>query len=300
MLTLTPLHPLFAAEAAGVDLRQAVAPADFKAIEAALDRYAVLVFRGQDLTDPQQIAFSSLFGPLGKTRQADRPGQKLRLHPELSDISNLDESNRLLAANDHRRMDGLGNRLWHTDRSFHRVPAKYSLLTGHVVPRTGGETEFADMRAAYDALPEATRQSLEDLIAIHSIFTSRAVIGYTDFTPEERAALPPVPQRLVRVHPGSKRKSLYLASHASHIEGMPLPEGRLLLLELMEHATQRPFVYSHAWRQGDLVIWDNRCTMHRARPFDPDEPRDMRRATVADSASTLDQIDPLQEQGAGG
>ncbi|MGZ0190053.1 MAG: TauD/TfdA dioxygenase family protein [Alphaproteobacteria bacterium] len=282
MFKATPLHPTFAAEASGIDLRQPTTPDLFRQITEALDRYAVLIFRGQALSDIEQVTFSEMFGPVGRTRQADRPGHKLRLHAQLSDISNLDENNALLAADDRRRMDGLGNRLWHTDRSFHRVPAKYSLLSAHVVPAEGGETEFADLRAAYDALPPKKQAMIENLIAEHSIYASRAVIGFTDFSAEERAALPPVPQTLVRRHPGSKRRTLYLAAHIESIRGMPLHD-------LIEHATQRQFVHSHQWQVGDLVIWDNRCTMHRAREYDMAEPRDMRRTTVSDSASTLEQ-----------
>jgi alpha-ketoglutarate-dependent 2,4-dichlorophenoxyacetate dioxygenase len=188
-----------------------------------------------------------------------------------------------------RRLDWLANRLWHTDASFRAVPGALSMLYAHVVPAEGGDTEFADLRAAWDALPEAMQEMIEPLVAEHSIFHSRALIGFTDFTDEERAAMPPVPQRLVRRHPGSGRKMLYLASHASHIIGWPVPDGMLLLRELIEHATQPEFVYRHAWRQGDLVIWDNRCTMHRGRAYDETQPRDLRRITTQDTASTLNQ-----------
>jgi len=186
-------------------------------------------------------------------------------------------------------MYSVGDRLWRTDSSFKPVPARYSLLSARAIPSAGGETQFADLRAAYDALPDPIRQQLEGLVAEHSILYSRSTIGFTDFSDEERAALPPVPQRLVRVHPGSKRKTLYLASHAMAIRGMPVPEARLLLRELADHGTQAQFVYPHRWRRGDLVMWDNRCTMHRARPFDLGERRDMHRTTVIDVASTVEQ-----------
>ena len=230
MLETTQLHSLFVAEVTGVDLRRPVDPEMLRQIEAALDRYAVLVFHGQALSNDEQIAFSAQLGPLETTRQAHRPGARLRLDRHMSDISNLDENSQLMTRDDHRRMSGLANRLWHTDSSFKRAPAKYSLLSAHVVPSAGGETEFADLRAAYDALPDAKQALLEGVVAEHSIYNSRATIGFTDFTPEERAALPPVPQVLVRTHPGSGRKTLYLASHAASIQGMPLPEGRMLLL----------------------------------------------------------------------
>lgn len=288
-LTVRQLHPLFVAEIAGADLRRDLSEPDIDAIVAALDRYAVVVLPDQRIDDARQIAFSARLGPLETTIKAYRPGHKLRLDAHISDVSNLDEENRLLALDDRRRMNGLGNRLWHTDSSFKPTPAKYSLLSARVIPPTGGETEFADLRAAYDALPAAMQARIEDLVAEHSILHSRGTIGFTDFSDEERARLPPVPQVLVRTHPGSGRKTLYLASHAARIRGMEVPEGRLLLAELMEHATQREFVYRHTWRVGDLVIWDDRCTMHRARDYDPTAPRDMHRTTVADVAPTLEQ-----------
>ena len=289
MIHVKPLHPLFVGEVTGVDLRRPVDAGTLQAIVGALDRHAVLVFHDQAIDDEQQRAFSQLLGPLETSRQAHRPGVKLRLQINMSDISNLDEHNRILDATDYRRMSGLANRLWHTDSSFKRTPAKYSLLSARVVPSWGGETEFADLRAAYDALPAAKQRAIEGLIAEHSIFNSRAVIGFTDFTEAERAALPPVPQVLVRTHPGSGRKTLYLASHAGSIRGMPLPEARMLLLELIEHATRPEFVHRHRWRVGDLVIWDDRCTMHRGREYDLREVRDMRRTTVADAAPTVEQ-----------
>ncbi len=288
-LNLRPLHDLFAAEATGVSLAVPPDAATLAAIVAAMDRYAVLVFPQQDLTDAQQIAFSECLGPLETTVKAYRPGHRARLDLHLSDVSNLDENNHVIGADDRRRMNGLGNRLWHTDSSFKAIPARYSLLAAHAIPPEGGDTEFADLRAAWDALPAAMQTRVAPLIAEHSLLTSRATIGFTDFSPEETARLQPVPQRLVRTHPGSGRRSLYLASHAGAIRGMPLPEARVLLLDLMEHATQRRFVYTHRWRQHDLVIWDDRCTLHRARPYDMTVPRDMRRTTVSDERSTLDQ-----------
>ena len=288
-LNLRPLHDLFAAEATGVSLAVPPDAATLAAIVAAMDRYAVLVFPQQDLTDAQQIAFSERLGPLETTVKAYRPGHRARLDLHLSDVSNLDENNHVIGADDRRRMNGLGNRLWHTDSSFKAIPARYSLLAAHAIPPEGGDTEFADLRAAWDALPAAMQTRVAPLIAEHSLLTSRATIGFTDFSPEETARLQPVPQRLVRTHPGSGRRSLYLASHAGAIRGMPLPEARVLLLDLMEHATQRRFVYTHRWRRHDLVIWDDRCTLHRARPYDMTVPRDMRRTTVSDERSTLDQ-----------
>lgn len=289
MLAVKPLHPEFVAEIEGVDLRRPVDADTLSQIVAALDRYGVVVFHDQPIDDEQQLAFSRLFGELEISRATLRPGAKLRINQHMSDVSNLDENNRVMEGSDYRRMSGLANRLWHTDSSFKRVPAKYSMLSGRVVPREGGDTEFSDMRAVYDALPAKTKAQIEDMIAVHSIFHSRATIGFTDFTAEEQAGLPPVQQRLVRTHPGSGRKSLYIASHASEIVGMPLPEGRMMLLDLMDIATRPEFVHAHKWRKDDLVIWDNRCTLHRARPFDTAEPRDMRRTTVAGDGPTVEQ-----------
>lgn len=289
MIEVKQLHPLFVGEVSGVDLSKPMDAETTRQIVAASDKHAVLVFRGQTLDDDQQIAFSALLGPLETTIKAFRPGHKARLNLHVSDVSNLDEKNRVLAADDRRRMNGLGNRLWHTDSSFKKTPAKYSLLSARVIPPEGGETEFADLRAAYDALPETMKTALEGKIAMHSILHSRAKIGFTDYSPEERERLPAVPQLIVRRHPGSGRKTLYLASHACEIQGMPTPEARMLLHDLMEHATQRQFVYTHRWRVGDLVMWDDRCTMHRARDYDMFYPRDMHRTTVSDVAPSVEQ-----------
>jgi alpha-ketoglutarate-dependent 2,4-dichlorophenoxyacetate dioxygenase len=285
------LHPLFVGEVSGVDLRRSIDQETFSAIEAALDRYAVLTFRNQMLKDEQQIAFSRLFGPLETSIGTIRKGRRHRLRSnELADLSNLDENDNIRSLSDRWRMMMLANQLWHTDSSFKPVPGKVSLLSAREVPPSGGETEFADLRAAYDALDEGTKKQIDDLIAEHSIFRSRGLIGYTDFSDEERAALPPVPQTLVRIHPGSRRKTLYLAAHASHVIGWPIEQGRTLLAELITFATQPRFVHQHQWRAGDLVVWDNRCTLHRARPYDDaHHRRDMRRTTVEDSGPTLEQ-----------
>jgi len=288
-LTLKPLHPVFVAEVGGIDLSASLTDAQVGEVVAACDRHAVLIFPDQRWTDEAQLAFSARLGPLETSIKKLRPGHKLRLDARLADISNLDAQGGVLASADRNRMYGLGDRLWHTDSSFKAVPAKYSLLSARQVPTAGGETQFADLRAAYDELPESLRAQLDGLVAEHSIIYSRATIGFTDFSEEERASLPPVPQRLVRRHPGSGRMSLYLASHAMGIRGMPVPEARLLLWQLMEHATRPHRVYTHRWRVGDVVMWDDRCTLHRARPYDMTQIRDMRRSTVSDVASTLDQ-----------
>ena len=291
MVSVKQLHPLFVGEISGIDVSRPLSPSDHRAIVDAIDRYAVVVFHGQKLDDATQIAFASQFGPVessaAKLRQRD---VKHRLASnEIADISNLDSEGKVLQPEARRRLDWLGNRLWHTDASFRRVPGALSLLYAHIVPPEGGETEFADMRAAYDALPDRTKKELVGLVAEHSIWRSREQLGVVKYSEEELASLPPVPQRVVRTHPGSGRKTLYVASHASHILGRPVADGRLLLLDLIEHATQPRFVHSHTWKQGDLVIWDNRCTMHRARPFDTTQVRDLRRVTTRDVASTLEQ-----------
>ena len=290
-ITVKPVTPDFVAEISGLDLAQPLKPADRDAVEAVINRYAIAVFHDQKLSDEQQIAFARNFGPIHSPAQKARhTGMKARLASnEIADISNLDGDSKVLEANSKRRLDWLANRLWHTDASFRAVPGALSMLYAHVVPDEGGNTEFADLRAAYDALPSKTKDQIDGLIAEHSIFHSRGQLAVTEYTPQELANLPPVPQRVVRRHPGSGRKTLYLAAHASHIIGMTVADGRLLLMDLIEHATQKQFVHSHGWKQGDLVIWDNRCTMHRARPFDTTKVRDLRRVTTRDVASTLEQ-----------
>jgi alpha-ketoglutarate-dependent 2,4-dichlorophenoxyacetate dioxygenase len=290
-ITVTPTTPAFVAEISGIDLAAPLKPADRDIIEDAINRYAVVVFHGQKLDDQQQIDFARHFGPIHSSAQKARhTGVKHRLESnEIADISNLDGESKVFEQTSKRRLDWLANRLWHTDASFRAVPGALSMLYAHVVPDEGGDTEFADLRAAYDGLPDATKRQLDGLVAEHSIWHSRGQLAVTQYTPEELASLPPVPQRVVRTHPGSHRKTLYIASHASHIIGMPIADGRLMLLDLMEHATQPKFVHAHTWKQGDLVIWDNRCTMHRARPFDTTKVRDLRRVTTRDVASTLEQ-----------
>jgi alpha-ketoglutarate-dependent 2,4-dichlorophenoxyacetate dioxygenase len=292
-LSIRQLHPLFVGEVSGVDVGRPIDAATLAALNAAIDRYAVLVLPGQGLDDERQMAFARNFGELELPRSGAAK-VKRRLRAEIADISNLDEESQVRGRDDPRRFDQLGNRLWHTDGSFRRIPAALSMLYAHRVPgpspRGNGETEFADMRAAYDALDEQRKEEIADLVALHDIAWSRGQLGFSELLFGEKQVLPPVPQRVVRTHPGSERKVLYVAAHASEIVGWPVPEGRLLLRELIEHATQREFVYRHDWRQGDLVIWDNRATMHRGRGFDETRIRDLRRVTTRDVASTLDQV----------
>jgi alpha-ketoglutarate-dependent 2,4-dichlorophenoxyacetate dioxygenase len=290
-IEVKPLHELFVGEVSGADLRRPQRAEEVAAIEAAMDRHAVLVFHDQDVTDEQQVAFSRNFGEIERAVGANvlKPGEN-RLSLDLADISNLDKDGRLRARDDRQRMFALGNQLWHSDSSFREWPAKYSLLSARRVPSAGGNTEFADMRAAYDALTPAEKAEVEELVCEHSLMVSRGALGFTEYTEEERRRFAPVRQRLVRTHPVTGRRSLFLASHAGGIVGWPVPEARAFLRDLTEHATQRRFVYAHAWRQGDLVMWDNRQTMHRARRYpETTEVRDMRRTTVAGEGPTVAQ-----------
>ena len=290
-LSIRQIHLVFVGEVSGVDLRHPLSREEVAAIEAGMDRYAVLVFHDQDITDEEQIAFTRNFGEIENSAGGNvtQPHQN-RLNPLMNDVSNLGEDNRPLARDDRRRLFNLGNQLWHSDSPFRAIPAKYSLLSGRVIATKGGNTEFADMRAAHDALDDDTKAFVEDLVCEHSLLYSRGALGF-EATPEERAMFRPVRQRLVRTHPVSRRKSLYLASHAGTIIGWPVPEARALLRDLTEHAVQPQFVYVHRWRQYDLVMWDNRQVMHRVRRFDEREPRDMRRTTVAGEAPTVEQVE---------
>lgn len=283
-------HPDFAAEVGGIDLRAPASAADIAAIEGAIARFGVLVFHDQDISDDQQLAFSRHFGPLEQATGDLIAPEKRRIPMALNDISNLDKDGHVLARDDKRRLFALGNMLWHSDSSFKEAPARYSLLSARRIPGSGGNTEFADMRAAYDALDAATQREIADMLAEHSQIYSRGALGFTDFTDDELAQCVPVRQRLVRRHPVSGRRSLFLSAHIGAIDGMAVPEARMLIRDLAEHATQREFVYVHRWRQHDLVMWDNRCTMHRARRYDSTQVRDMRRTTVSDEISTLAQM----------
>jgi alpha-ketoglutarate-dependent 2,4-dichlorophenoxyacetate dioxygenase len=289
-ITVCPVTPRFAAEIGDVDLSAPLAPSDLTDIKDAFATYAVLIFPDQHLSQDQHLDFARYFGPLETTIALHRKDTQLRVRKEFADVSNLGPDNEVWGKESRQRMFQLGNRLWHTDSSFKRVPALASLLYALSIPPIGGHTEFADERAAYDALPEATKRRLDALVAEHSIFNSRAKLGFSNFSDEERAGMPPVPQVLVRTLADSGRKSLYLASHAGRIFGMPEEEGRALIDELVAHATQRQFIYTHRWRVHDLVIWDNRCTMHRGTDFDDLRwKRDMQRATVSDVANSCEQ-----------
>ena len=290
-LSIQPIDPVsrpfFAGEVSGIDITRPLTPEEAAAIEKGMDEFGVLVFHDQRFTDETQMAFSRNFGELELATNNLRDSKEQRLGAHIADISNLDAQNNVLARDNRRRLFSLGTRLWHSDSSFKVVPAKFSLLSARIIPSAGGNTEFADMRAAYDSLDDETKAECEGLVCEHSQLFSRALIGFGDFTEEERIAFAPVQQRLVRRHPSTGRKSLYLASHAGTILGWPVPEARAFLRDLTEHATQRKYVYAHAWKQFDLVMWDNRATMHRSRPFDATQVRDMHRTTVAGTRSTM-------------
>jgi alpha-ketoglutarate-dependent 2,4-dichlorophenoxyacetate dioxygenase len=280
-ITINPIGDDFAAEIIGLDIGQPIDDATRDHVTAVLDQYATVVIRGEPVSQDAQIRFAKRFGPLDSQNGVLTTDVKRRVSAQLVDISNMDEAGRLLDLADRRRLFNLGNQLWHTDSSFKRVAAKYSMLHAHSVAPELGETQVCDLRAAYGALGDAIKAQIDDMVAVHSIYTSRAALGFEDFSDEERRALPPIRRPVVRVHPGSNCKTLFLASHAGRIIGLPVAEGRLLIRDLIEHATQREFVYTHQWRVGDVLVWDNRCTMHRARPFDEARyERDMRRATV--------------------
>ena len=290
-VTVQATTPDFAAEVGDVDLGKPLSAKDLAAIRAAFTKYAVLVFPDQTFSDESHLDFARHFGPLETSVFAIRADHKMRLQPQLADVGNLDANDNILNTDDRVRLYQLGNRLWHTDSSFKRLPAYCSILHGRSIPPIGGQTEFADLRAAYDALPEAIQQKIAGLVAEHSLMTSRAKLGFSDFNDDERKAFEPVPQVLVRRLQDSGRLSLYVASHAGAIRGMAKPEAERLLKELIDHATQRQFVYTHRWRTNDLVMWDDRCTMHRGLDFDDQRyKRDMRRATVSDVAPTCEHM----------
>ena len=280
---VTPLHDALGVEISGITLAQAVEPKMFdKVYEAFLD-YELILFRDVDLPPATQVAFARAFGEVQIHVMNQYHGAE---HPEIYKLSNVDAQGR-----PNGKHPDKGTMYWHTDGSWRERTGQATMMYSEVVPPVGGETEFADLRAAHDALPPAMKEKIDSLVAEHSIFYSRGQLGHTDYTEAERAALPSAHHRLVRVHPGSRRKTLYMGAHASHIVGWPMPDGRLLLRDLMEHATQREFVHRHSWLPGDLVIWDNRCTLHRGRPYDDAaHPRDLRRVTTRDPGSVLGQV----------
>ncbi|WP_428493297.1 TauD/TfdA dioxygenase family protein [Rhodopila sp.] len=295
-MRITALNPDFVGEVSDIDISAKLSSDAVAAIEAGMDRHAVLVFPGQTLTDEQQCTYSRNFGELEATLigQMSKPAERRLGAVEIGDISNLDPAGRLRARDDSRRMYSLGNRLWHSDASFRATGAGYSLLSARVVPGAGGNTEFADMRAAYDALEDATKAEIEDLVTEHSIAFSRGELGFSDYGAGNEDKVRPVRHRLVRTHPVTGRKSLYLSAHIGTIVDWPMPEARAFIRDMTEHATQPRFVHAHRWRVNDLVMWDNRTTMHRVRRYsDLREVRDLRRTSIKGTAMTAPQAPAL-------
>lgn len=280
MLTTRPLTTHVAAEATGLDLRQPLTPEQVQAIEAAMDRHAVLVFRNQPLDQDEQIAFARSLGPLDLGLRKVKGGPHRFRHAELADISNVTVDGAVADAAHAKIVGNIANQMWHSDSSFQRPRAKYSMLAAAVVPPSGGDTEFADLRAAYDALPADLKQRVEGLRAVHYALHSRFMLGDTGYSESQRQVLPPVEWPLVQTDPRSGRKALYVGAHCEAVVGMTVPEGRMLLWDLLEHATQREFIYRHEWQVGDLVMWDNTATVHRGRAFDFAQRRELRRATT--------------------
>jgi alpha-ketoglutarate-dependent 2,4-dichlorophenoxyacetate dioxygenase len=296
-VSITQFTPIFAGEVTGIDCRNRLSPDEVAAIHAGMCQYAVLVYRDQKLTDEEQLRFTLHLGELENSRggtpghihfRTDREARKLGTG--IVDFSNVEPSGKPLSTESRAYLFKLADQLWHSDSSFKAVPASYSLLSGRSVASWGGNTEFADMRAAYDALDDRLRREIEDLVCHHSNMYSRGKLGFTELSEEERQVFEPVRQRLVRRHPVTGRKSLFLSAHAGAIEGMSIPQARLLLQDLTEFATQPRFVYSHVWRVNDFVMWDNRSTMHRGRRFDPHEARDIRQTRLAGDGPTIDQV----------
>jgi len=275
-----PTNPNFVGVVSGIDLRRPLDEQTIKAIDDGMNQYAVLVFRDQPLTQDEQIDFSIQFGPLDSgLRKATGAPTRFK-YDQLIDIGNvaMDGS---VADKDNKKLIGvLANQLWHSDSSFQDLPVKYSMLSAVVVPDEGGQTQWADLRAAWDDLPESTKRHIEKRTGWHSAFHSRILLGDKDYTQEQLAKFPPVERPLVFTHPSSGRKVLFPSVHISEVSGMSVPEGRLLVAELIEHATQAKYVYAHDWRPGDYVIWDNRATLHRGTRYDLCIRRDLRRTTT--------------------
>ena len=288
-ITLSPMTPGFACEVGDIDLAHPL-PADTLAeVRRASADFAVLIFPSQDLTVDQHLAFAAHFGPLERSVATVMPGEVLRVRPEIADIANLTADGKVWGAEHRLRLFQLGNRLWHTDSSFKQPTGRVSMLYARSVAPIGGHTEFADLRAAWDALDETTRTRIDGLLAEHSLMFSRKKLGFTNWSEQERVAFEPVARPLVRTIPESGRRSLYLASHIGRVRGLPDDEAEALVERLVAHATERRFTYLHRWRVGDLVMWDNRCTMHRGTPFDDTRwPRDMQRATTSDAPDVFE------------
>lgn len=274
------LKPGFVAQVGGVDLREQLAPEDLAALREALRTYAVLVFRAQPISEDQHAGFARQFGPIDAGLLLASKRKPRLANPDVIDLANVDEHGNVLATDNRRNVSLIANQLWHSDSSFKRPPSKYSILCGIDLPEEGGETEFADQRAAYDALAEETKARIAPLQAEHWAFHSRDMLGGADFDAEGKAALPPVKWPIVHTVPGMERKSLFIGVHTRGIDGMATAPARMLLWDLLEHATQREFIYRHVWRNHDILMWDNQCTLHRGRPYELTAKRELRRCST--------------------
>ncbi len=290
-IRLTALHPVFGAQVHDLDIRQPLSAAAIDAVRTAMDRYGLLLIRGQQLTQDEQMAFTRQFGPLDlgfrrvKTAPGGDTGHRFN-YPELADISNVEPTDELAQRNSRKIVSNIANQMWHADSSFQRPRAKYSMLHAVTVTRHGGNTEFADQRDAWDRLPPEIKQRIEPLWVEHYALHSRFALGDTAYTQEQLDAIAPVLWPLVQTHPGSGRRHLFIGAHARDIPGMVTAEARMLLWDLLEHTTDRSAVYTHQWQPGDLVIWDNGCMLHRGRSFDLSERRELRRSTTLDPESS--------------
>ena len=278
---LVPLQPLFAAEVRGLDLRKPLTEAEVDALENAISQYAVLLFRDQPLSDDEHARFTRNFGPIDAGLTLANAPRKQRLsNTDVIDLANMDADGNVYPPDHARNVSLIANQMWHSDSSFKNPPAKYSVLCGIDVPDKGGETEFADQRAAYDALDDEAKSELEGLVAEHWAFHSRNLLGNGGYTQAGIEQLPAVEWPLVQTVPESGRKTLFLGVHTREIRGWATAPARMYLMDLLEHATQREFVYRHTWRNGDVLMWDNRCTLHRGRRYDLAAKREIRRCTV--------------------
>ena len=290
-VSFSKITDVFGAEVDGVDIAAGVGETAMRDIVDLFNEYSILVFHDQKINDEQQIRFSRLFSEIGHFGGLEKTVvQNASGGTEIADLSNIEPGTKsIIPPTDKRMVFNSGNEMWHTDSSFKRVPATASLLSGREVPPTGGETEFATERAAYAALSVAMRERIGPLVAIHDFAYNRSLIDPNLMTEEQKRETPPVPQAVVRANPANGRKNFYAGAHASHIRGMPLEEGRALLGELTTIATQPQYTLRHTWRANDLVIWDNRCCLHRGRPWDKTRYRRvMYRTTVAGVGPTAE------------
>ena len=293
--TLNSLHPLFGAELIGADLHREPSAELIAAVNDAMAKFAVLVVRDQFIDDEEQLRFSRCFGPLELPPHMGLKGDfERRLRRELYDVSNLDEKGHFLPLESQRHISNRANEEFHTDSSFNSLPTKWSFLSARILPDEGGDTWYIDTRVVYDALPADLKARAQDAVAEHYFWKTRARAGYKVINDDMKRAMPPVPQKIVRVVPESGRTALYIGNHATHVIGWPLDEGQRFLQELNDFAAQPRFIYVHKWRAGDLIIWDNRCTLHRGAGWDVFKyKRDLRRTTINEYGPEISSTDAL-------